>query len=183
VRRQSAIDAQNRRLATSGKLDTFMMILKETCPACFVCFGQLVKHPAFQGCSEQMTIPQTGWVSLKRQFKFIPYTYCFNCGLPQDRGPIKESPDCHRGLTWGKGIFCPWADYVFIVIWSIWHVSERRATFLSHHNLDGDISYEDFLLWAMEEDALSGEYYKALEGFVWFCEQWMASWRRINPRV
>jgi hypothetical protein len=46
-RQQNALNAQNIRLLKSGKLDTFMLILQDTCPACFATSGQLVKHIPF----------------------------------------------------------------------------------------------------------------------------------------
>ena len=178
-RQHLAQSAQNRRLETSGKLNTFMTILKGTCPACFACFGELVKHDAFNGCGPAMTVPRDQWiVALKKKFKFVPYTYCYHCGLPQDRGPVRESPDCHRQVSWGKGKICPWADYIYIVLWSIWHRPDLRSTFLAAQNLSQDSTYDDFVEWAIEEDALAGEYFKGLEGFLWFCQQWMSSGRR-----
>jgi hypothetical protein len=181
-RQQNALNAQNIWLLKSAKLDTFMLILQDTCPACFATSGQLVKHIPFRECPTEMIVPSAGWIAFKRSFRFVPYTYCFTCGLPQDRGAIKESPDCHRCVSWGKGVICPWADYVFIVIWCIWHTPRLRSKLLTENGLSADITYDDFVEWAKEEDPLEGEYYKALEVFIRFCETWQASWQRVGNR-
>ena len=182
-RQEAAISAQQRRMATSAKISTFMSILRGTCPACFACFGKLVNHQVFDGCPLDMNVPRNQWITFKRSFRFAAFAYCYYCGLPQDRGSVKESPACHRNLTWGKGVICPWGDYIFIVLWSIWHTENLRLPFLAANQLDQDIVYEDFVDWATEEDAVSGEYYKGLEGFVGFCERWMASGRKAGNHV
>jgi len=160
-----------------------MCILKGTCPACFICFGQLTNHTVFDGCPLEMNVPRDKWIGFKQSFRFAPYCNCFYCGLPQDRGSVKESPACHRNMTWGKGIICPWVDYGFIALWSIWHSEKLQSPFLATNQLPATTTYEEFVEWATEEDAVSGEYYKGLEGFVGFCEQWIASGRRTGNGV
>jgi hypothetical protein len=157
-----------------------MTILKGSCPTCFACFGVIVKHDTFKGCPLEMTVPNDQWLAVKGKFKFVPYTYCYNCGMPQDREPVKESPDCHHRVSWGKGIICPWADDIYIVLLSIWNTPNLHSSFLATHNMPHDVSYDHFAEWVTEEDALAGEYFKGLEGFVWFCEQWMALGRRCD---
>lgn len=39
-------------------------------------------------------------------------------------------------------------------------------------NLDRNTTYDQFKGWAASEDKLGGEYYKALELFLWYCEKW-----------
>jgi hypothetical protein len=176
-RQQNSQEAQQRRLATSSRLDMFMPILRDSCPVCFACRGQVVKHTAFRECPPEISVPANEWMSFKRLFKFDKYTYCYNCGLPQDRGPVKESPQCHRGLRWGKGVFCPWADYVFIVLWCIWNTPSLLSPMLAAFRLPTNITYDDFVGWVTEENSVAGEYYHGLEAFVWFCERWTSSGR------
>jgi hypothetical protein len=70
-----------------------------------------------------MTVPSGQWITFKHRFKFVPYLYCFNCGLPQDRGSVKESPDCHHNLSWGKGVFYGLTTYIHS---SVVHLAHRN---------------------------------------------------------
>jgi hypothetical protein len=130
-----------------------------------------------------MTVPGNQWISFKRQFRFERFAYCYYCGMPQDRGSVKESPDCHRQVRWGRGSFCPWSDYVYIVLWCIWHTTGLRASLVQFYGLSEIITYDGFVEWVTEEDQLAGEYYKGLEVFVWFCEAWMSNGRRVTQNV
>lgn len=175
---QSREYAQDR-LQKSARLDTFMRIVVGKCPCCFARHGELMAHVPFSGCPTASAAIPTNWLPFKQIFKgkFIPFCYCYNCGMPQDRLGNGEAPDCHRSYVFKKGSFCPWADFIFISLWCLWHQPTIRANILEIFGVSPDTDYATFLNWITTEDT-PGEYYKGLEVFLWYCEQWLACSQR-----
>jgi hypothetical protein len=174
--RQSTRD----RLYKTARLEKFMPLIRGNCPCCFVLSGDLTEHKPFEGCPGGAEPIPSDWLSFKAWFKgkFLPYCYCYNCGFPQDRHGNRESPDCHRGIKFGKGNFCPWADFSFIVVWCLWHHPRHRSALLSNFGLKPSLDYSEFIEWAVTEEVMHGEYHKALEVFLWYCEIWLATGKR-----
>lgn len=174
---QMVRDFTSRRLQKSARLSTIMTIIQGKCPICFIRLGQLHDHKPWAGCDSSGNIPNL-WLGLKRSLKFEKFTYCYSCALPQDRGWNREAPECHRSFVFRKGVFCPWADFVYIAIWTLWHDVNKRALMTAKFSLSSDISYEDFASWIGSEEQMAGEYFKGLEVFLWFSEEWLSSGRR-----
>jgi hypothetical protein len=160
-------------LAMSAKLNTFMTRTQGKCGRCFVTTGRLLQHEAFHGCPDDgFSIPEHWLTSVKDLFKFPKFTYCWNCGSPQDRRGNRESPDCHRTFVFRKGTICPWADFIYVAIWTLWNHSVYRPALLCNFGLPSDTDYDQFSQWLIIEDALQGRYYNGLELYLWFHEQW-----------
>jgi hypothetical protein len=137
------------------------------CPLDFVRNGELLSHPPYVGCG--VDFPDK-WMEFKKKFRFTSYSYCFGCWLPQDKCRNGEGVACHQGVPFGRS--CPFADFIAIAVYGIWNHQETRAEMLNHFSLLETMSTEEFNAWARTEDTLSGEYVKALEVFIWFCERW-----------
>lgn len=119
-RAQRCSDFSQRQLRMSALLDTFMRRTKGKCGRCFVTSGRLLEHKAFSGCPDDgYSIPPNWVTSVKNLFSFDKFTFCWNCGAPQDRRGNKESPDCHRAFQFKKGTICPWADFMYVAIWTL----------------------------------------------------------------
>ena len=167
----------SQRLQKSAHLSTIMLIIKGKCPICFVRSGQLHEHSPWVSCERSGDIPNL-WLKLKRSFKFEKYAYCYSCALPQDRSWNREAPECHRSFKFGQGIFCPWANFIYIALWTLWHDIDKRAFVITKFSLPPDISYDDFEAWIGTEEQMAGEYFKGLEVFLLFCEDWLSHNRR-----
>jgi hypothetical protein len=166
-RAETIENATALRLEKTERLSFFMSMVKKRCPICFVKKKDLRPHDV-QYCDKHAY----GWPSFKKAFKFEQYAYCFNCGLPQDRQRNGEEPDCHRKAgQYGKN--CPWKDFIFIVLFLLWDDVNIRLRFMDYFNLDNRMTFGDFKGWAGTEDSLKGEYYKGLEVFLWYCEEWI----------
>jgi hypothetical protein len=162
------------RLDKSSFLSDTMAMTQGKCGRCFVTTGALLDHAPFLECPDDTFIVPGDWLrSVKSLFKFEPFTYCYNCGTPQDNRGAREAPDCHRKWKYKSGQHCPWADFIFIAVWSIWNVPVRRDAFLLRFGLPPSTGYEEFAKWLVLEDALGGKYYNGLEMYVWYCQQWL----------
>lgn len=181
ARVQRTNDWKQKRLNKSATLDHFMTTFGGKCPVCLVTGSHLVPaHALFDDCSSAAAIPRQGWLAFKRNFVFEKYSYCYSCGMPQDRNFNGESPACHRTVPWGKGSFCPWSDFICLVLWSTWYSQDIRAEALQSFQLPEDLSFVNFCDWVNAEDKQSGCYYNGLEVFLWFCERWEKNGRRVG---
>jgi len=178
-RAQSTMDYLQSRLAKSSRLDMFMTMVRGKCPIEFAATGRLLAHVPFRGCDRaSVLLPPVGWLKYKRLFKFEPYTYCYFCGLPQDRDQNGKAPDCHRSFRFIPGTICDFADFTYLTVWTLWHTEASRVAMLANFGLPPLMDYQDFARWAVTEEMMDGEYYKGLEVFIWYCERWLTSGRR-----
>ena len=160
-------------LRKSAMLDTFMKITEGKCGRCFVTKSELLVHKAFHDCGDDGVNISADWFSsLKSLFSFKEYTYCYNCAVPQDRRGNGEAPDCHRRWPFKRGSICPWADFIYIAIWSLWNHPAYRAQFLEDFGLP-DLNYDDFAQWVIQDDPLSDRYHNGLEMYLWYCQMWL----------
>jgi hypothetical protein len=165
------------RLHKSTRLDKFMTMTMGKCALEFATTGLLLDHKAFSQCRpEAVTVPTT-WQGYKRLYNWEGFSYCYFCGLPQDRNRNGEAPACHRAVSYG--VPCPFADFIFIVVWTLWHTDATRAQIIQDFGLLPDATYEQFAEWVVIEETMDGEYYKGLEVFIWYCERWLLS---VNQR-
>jgi len=180
---QSQAFAQDR-LRKSAALNGFMIKTQGKCGRCFVTSGTLLSHTAFSECPDDGIVIPRDWISsYKSLFNFEQFAYCWNCGTPQDRRGNKESPDCHRKYTFVKGQHCPWADFIYIVSWSLWHHPVHRPAFLQEFGLRLDTDFDRFSEWVVLEDHLGGKYYNGLELYLWYTQVWLKGGRRVQLRL
>jgi hypothetical protein len=177
-------EGRTARQEKSCALSGFLSTVEGHCPVHFVTSaGQLEKHAtaasnggsSFQSCplgGSRDRFPFTKYLEFKKKFTFEPYTYCYYCGSPQDQNGRREAPVCHLrpGVGFG-GKLCPWADFPFAVVFSIWHTKHFREEMMATFGLDKAMSDDEFAAWCNEEDAGAGEYFKLLEVFMWFCKK------------
>lgn len=179
-----------KRLETTKTLDVIMRLLGGKCPVCWVILGRLAEvHKPFIGCTAHSGLQQMsfayGWLEFKRVFRFADFHYCWHCGLPQEQRYNGEEPACHKKLKLfsrrnfsqsspaqnGK-VICPYADFIALSIWCIYHVEELRTAASLHFSFPSTASLHKFRTWVVEEEKTRGEYYKGLELFVWFYKRW-----------
>jgi hypothetical protein len=172
-RARAGTERASERLRKSAMLDTFMQNTRGKCGRCFVTKSELLAHEAFHDCADDgVNISADWYASVKSLFSFKGYTYCYNCAVPQDRRGNGESPDCHRHWAFKKGSICPWADFIYIAIWSLWNHPFYRAKFLQDFGLP-DLNYDGFAQWVVQDDPLSDRYHNGLEMYLWYCQIWL----------
>lgn len=170
----------------SNLLDWFLRTVEGYCPVHFVTSaGGLERHHGsinringgslFHSCSLDgggSRFPFKSYLEFKKQFTFKAYDYCYFCGSPQTQKGRGEAPSCHLrpGVGFGSQL-CPWADFPFVVVFSIWRTEIFRKDMMAAFKLDETMSYDGFKLWCKEEDRNGGEYFKMLEVFMWFCRK------------
>jgi hypothetical protein len=155
-------------------LSKYLEILRGFCPVEFVSdCPELCAH-GFNSCQGPRP-PQGEYLAFKRLFKFAPYTYCFNCGTPQDHNGNDEAPPCHRTHKYAKGVQCPWADLLFVVAYCLWQHPGLRDQLVNAFHLAPTLSLADYTEWLAGEDKRAGEYTKLVEVFLWYCDKWHAS--------
>jgi hypothetical protein len=164
---------KQERLRKTGILNASIPLLTGKCPVDFVLNGTLLEHQAYVGCDFGGVSFPSVWLPFKRIFRFKKYSYCYQCGLPQDQSRNGEGVACHKTVGYGRGK-CLWDDLVAIVVYCIWHHAESKAGMMHRFSLPSTMTWEEFNAWAVTEVPLTGEYYKALEVFIWFCKRWGA---------
>lgn len=114
-RADDAASVKESRLSRTAKLDRFMPALKGACPYHFVADGWLVPD-RYPKCDRSGALHNDKECRLFRQsFQFERFSYCFSCGLPQDRGHNGEGPLCHSNHTFQKSAQCPFSHFIFKV--------------------------------------------------------------------
>ncbi|KAJ8579411.1 hypothetical protein M405DRAFT_870301 [Rhizopogon salebrosus TDB-379] len=131
---------------------------------------KLVPAENHTGCEESQNWPLDDYYRFKRGFVFAPFSYCFQCCLPQSRNRNGEEPGCHAGFSYRKGETCPFAGFIFKTVFCIWHMQAFRELMIRDIVPERTLSSaEEFSAWALEEDADDGKYNNCLEAFLWFC--------------
>lgn len=119
-------------------------------------------HP----CYVDGEVGMAKYSEFKRSFKFARFTYCYKCGLPQERNRNGEQPACHAGVKFGSGSVCPFDSFIFKTVFCI----SQRDTYkhLMKHQLGAPDEWEAFLTWVVAEPG-HGQYNNLLEAFLFFC--------------
>jgi hypothetical protein len=162
------------RLEKSDRLDQFLPIIENMCAVDFAISGELVPHTPFHDCTSEHGIPADGWLPFKKIYKWNGFSYCWHCGVPQDRYSSREAPECHRQFGYGR-VICPWADFSFLLVYSLWHLPARRQELINDFDLDPSMTYSQFMEWTKVEEKELGKYFNGLEVFLWYCERWLLS--------
>jgi hypothetical protein len=99
-----------------------------------------------------------------------PYTYCFQCYLPQLTNFNGKQPMCHVGLVYKKRIPCPFTGFIFKAVYSMW-TQERFRKLLVYDISEGVklSTLDELITWAIKEHVDQGKYNNYMEAFLWFC--------------
>ncbi|KAG2340022.1 P-loop containing nucleoside triphosphate hydrolase protein [Suillus weaverae] len=166
------------RLARTSRLDKYMRVLKDHCPFHFGRRGKLVLEADDVNCPDIKAVSMDEYYAFKRMFSFAPYSYCFQCCLPQSKNFNGEQPACHAGFVYRKGTTCPFAGFIFKAVYSMWTQEKFRKLMIRDVCEGATLSTLDELIaWAVEERAEEGKYINCLEAFLWFC----GNMERANP--
>jgi len=181
-RAEKASSAKQARLDRTACLDRYMPCLKGKCAYHFVMAGTLVEDH-FPDCEIERGFSQHGWRDYNKfrsSFRFQKYTYCYSCGMPQDRNHNGEGPGCHGDRAFKKGGKCDFEHVIFKVAFCIWldrSLMERMVAELGvREPVD---TLEGFIQWANTENEREGKYCNFLEAFLWLC----GGWEKKNNRV
>jgi len=108
-----------------------------------------------------------GWQDFKKRLNFSKFTYCYRCGLPQDK---LYCPSAHPDLSLGdKGKKkCPLEDFSVLFMWFIWHDENwwTRAV-AAFPQLHFSMNAQAFGDWEKAGDSLHS-FYNGLEMVLWF---------------
>ena len=171
-RAKRALATLGSRLARTQELDKFMPALKGMCPYHFVAEGKLVGDH-FPRCEHMNALPSAGdYHSFKMAFKFRKHSYCYVCGMPQDKKRNGEGPSCHVGHDFKKKKACEFGSFIFRVTFYLWQLPEWRSKMAACLGLGKMVStQQQFTEWAVTEEDDEGKYHNCLEAFLWFCRR------------
>lgn len=158
------------RLARTARLNKYMVVLRGHCPFHFGSSAQLIPEASDANCPAMKAVSMEEYYAFKRMFTFAPYTYCFQCCLPQSKNFNNEQPACHVGLVYKKGTPCPFAGFIFKAVYSMWKQQKFRTLLVRDIGEGATLSTLDELIaWAVQEHAEEGRYNNCVEAFLWFC--------------
>ncbi|KAF8119506.1 hypothetical protein EV363DRAFT_1187457 [Boletus edulis] len=168
LRAASSLAAKEARLSRTKDLDRYMLALKGKCAYHFATKAEIVLDH-FPDCP--CFIDSGGeYNAFKREFVFEPFTYCFSCGLPQDRSRNGEAPACHAGIPYGRS--CTFGSFIFRVVFCIWQNLQLRDSMRRDLRVTESLSsWSMFADWAKRDERQRGKYYNCLEAFLWFCDK------------
>lgn len=151
-----------------------MPSLQGKCPYHFVLEGKLeVDH--FPGCQLEAELSSSfpgDFHAFKKSFVFQKYTYCYTCGMPQDRKMNGEGPRCHAVHNWMQRGPCNFGSFIFRATFCIWQSERLRQEMIKGLGVTEPIAQqEDFTQWAIRELYSEGKYHNCLETFLWFCRR------------
>lgn len=167
LRVASATAVQESRLRRTRDLDKFMPALRGKCAYHFVCKAEIVPDH-FPDCP---CLPDSGgeYDSFKHKFVFERFTYCFACGMPQERNRNGEGPTCHVGVPYGKA--CTFGSFIFRAVFCIWQNLQLRNRMMQDLGIGEPLfGCGAFADWATKEEREQGKYHNCLEVFLWFCD-------------
>ncbi|KAI9568143.1 hypothetical protein HD554DRAFT_2038970 [Boletus coccyginus] len=168
---------KRQRLERTKKLNKYVPVIKNQCPAHLLEKGVLVPEHFPAPCSDLESVGQR-YYSFRKRFNFKAYAYCFTCGLPQDQNRNGEGPECHKAFVPGGKDKCPFQFVVFKVAFVAGQIDELLAEMRRALEIPGQ-SFEDYLAWAASQEEVEGRYHNAIEVFLWCCERLEAN----NPRL
>ncbi|KAG0692098.1 hypothetical protein DFH29DRAFT_1009413 [Suillus ampliporus] len=94
----------------------------------------------------------------------------FHCGMPQSRNYNGEEPACHSEFQWKKGRQMPFQWLYLQAVYCVWQVPGFRNLMIEDIGAGGRLStFEEFLVWVVEENTEEGRYNNCIEAFLWFC--------------
>ena len=162
--------AREGRLASTKELDKYMPALKGKCPYHFVLESKLIDDDF--PCCPQEPKKIGDYRDFKRSFTFERFTYCYSCGLPQDRNRNGEGPICHMDHDFQKPGPCPFGQFIFRTTFCLWQVPALREELVRDFGIQHPLeTQEEFTEWAVDEQADQGRYHNCLEAFLWFCRR------------
>ncbi|KAF8426820.1 hypothetical protein L210DRAFT_347215, partial [Boletus edulis BED1] len=165
------------RLQRTAELDKYMPTLKQACPYHFV-HAKSVVADDYPRCSWMGYGNLDGYKHFKNSLTFESYTYCYRCGMPQERQHNGEGPMCHMNHNFRSKLPCPYSHFIFRVAYRVWEVLELRVQMMKDlGEKDMPMTQDQFEAWALEEE--EGRYNNLLEVFLWFCRKV----DRENPRI
>ncbi|KAG2111476.1 hypothetical protein DEU56DRAFT_919981 [Suillus clintonianus] len=171
-RAEQVNQAAMSRLARTSRLNRYMEALRDHCPFHFGRRGLRVLEASHAACEEMSEVPMSEYYQFKRAFSFAPFTYCFQCCLPQSRNHNGEEPACHAGLLYKKGVTCPFSGFIFKTVFCFWSREEFRRHLIQDVSQGAQLStLTDFIAWAVQEHAEEGKYNNCVEAFLWFCSE------------
>lgn len=170
VARASGVTSDiSSRLARTARLDKYMRVLKEKCPAHFGNSAATVPA-ANHRCTTESNLPMHLYRDFKLSFTFERYTYCFQCCLPQSRHGNGEEPACHAGFSYRTGEKCPFAGFIFKAVFCMWHNEVFRNLMIKELGEGAPLDiYDNFLKWIVLDSPDPGRYHNLVEVFLWLC--------------
>ncbi|KAG2121470.1 hypothetical protein DEU56DRAFT_918156 [Suillus clintonianus] len=172
-------EALRSRLERTSRLDRYMRVLRGKCPAHFGRYGKILAD-AYHSCDAEAGIPTHLFRAFRPNFSFERFTYCFQCGLPQNRNGNAEEPACHVGFSYKKGEKCRFAGFIFSAVFHTWHTDGFRNLMVKALGAGVSLkSYDEFLIWIVQETPDEGKYNNLLEVFLWFCGEV----ERVTPKA
>ncbi|KAI9459287.1 hypothetical protein HD554DRAFT_2041944 [Boletus coccyginus] len=167
LRAAGSLSAKGARLGRTKDLDRYMPVLKGKCAYHFITKAEIVADD-FPDCP-YFTDSSGDYNVFKREFVFERFTYCFSCGMPQDRNRNGEAPSCHAGIPYGRG--CTFGSFIFRAVFCIWQNPQLRERMRLGLGLTDSLSsLGAFVDWAKKEQREEGKYHNCLEAFLWFCD-------------
>ncbi|KAF7965750.1 hypothetical protein HWV62_42010 [Athelia sp. TMB] len=169
-RSQAYKDSRDRRQAISSQLNVYLPALRNACLIHFGYWDELADCAAYF-CDKQNPVADwDAYEKFRRSFQFAKYSYCFNCGTPNDTKKHNYfQPDAHRNIPTSD---CVWKHLVFKTLFVIWHRTDSlRQEMFEAHGIDPRCTLDEFAEWATKdlEANRSGGYYNGLEFFMSFC--------------
>lgn len=180
-RSEDSSNATRARLNRTAELDRYMPLLQGKCPYHFVLEGELeVDH--FPGCELEAELSSSSsgdFQAFKGSFLFKKFTYCFTCGMPQDKKMNGEGPRCHAAHNWAERKPCKFGSFIFRATFCIWQSEDLRQEMIKGLGVTEPIAeQEEFTEWAKRDLPSEGKYHNCLEVFLWFCRRK----EHVNPK-
>ncbi|KAH0834619.1 hypothetical protein J3R83DRAFT_10106 [Lanmaoa asiatica] len=137
----------------------------------FILEGKLeVDH--FPGCELETMLSSGDFHAFKKSFVFEKLTYCYTCGMPQDRKMNGEGPRCHAAHNWMERKPCRFGSFIFRATFCIWQSKHLQREMIEGLGVTGSIAkQEEFTEWAKRDVPSEGKYHNCLEVFLWFCRR------------
>lgn len=158
--------AGDARMTLTAAINDLFPQLLESCPIHFAVKG------TFETCSDRCDLIDMSTYSLFRNaFTFKRFTYCFACGVPNDKRRDHYYAPAFHHVDWykSKGA-CPYAHYMFKVIYALWFQDELRPVFCHELGIDAS-NEEEFTEWAVQDhdDLTDTTYFNGMTLMLWYC--------------
>lgn len=166
---QDVLNARSARQRATEELNYYFEELRGYCPIHFGYHQELKRCTDWQCDRFDDFAEWTRYPNFKSHFRFAKYTYCYECGAPNNSGsknyfalPVhKPFPLTDR---------CEWAHFVYRTIFAVWHRADISPVLCEGfdapaHDLDR------FAQWASHDpsDPLATQYFNGLAFFMAYC--------------
>lgn len=159
--------AGKARRALTQTIDEVFPQLRGYCPIHFAI------EQTLQSCGDRCDlIKMSNFQAFRNAFVFERYTYCYRCGVPNDKPRLHYFAPSFHQVEWYQGkVDCPYIHFLFKTIYALWFREDLKPAFCRDLGIQAT-SEKEFTEWAILTPLGLTEttYFNGMTLMLWYCK-------------